>query len=135
MAEFTIGQQLPDLVLPALSRQVLALYCGGSGDHHPLHVDSDYARDVAGLPDVIGHGMLTMAYLGRLVTDHWPQHRIRSLETRFGAPTHVGDVIVCRGTVEGRVEFGGRECLAVSLQALVGNRKVATGRALVSVDG
>ena len=52
-------------------RLTLALYCGASGDHNPLHVDIDFAR-AAGLDDVIAHGMLAMAYLGRFLTDSLP---------------------------------------------------------------
>ena len=40
-----VGDSIPDLRLPAITRKTLAVYAGASGDHHPLHIDSDYARD------------------------------------------------------------------------------------------
>jgi len=93
-----VGTELPPLQADPISRLTLALYCGASGDHNPIHVDSDFAR-AAGRDDVFAHGMLGMAYLARLVTGWVPQGAIRSLSTRFVAITHVGDRITCSGTV------------------------------------
>ena len=64
----SLGDEIPSLTLPPLTRHTLAVYCGASGDHNPLHVDFDFAR-AAGLDDVIAHGMLIMGYMGRTVTD------------------------------------------------------------------
>ncbi|MGW6457527.1 MaoC/PaaZ C-terminal domain-containing protein, partial [Streptomyces sp. NPDC055078] len=58
-----------------ISRTRLALYAGASGDHNPMHIDLDVARS-AGSDDVFAHGMLMMAYLGRVVTDWFPQDRV-----------------------------------------------------------
>jgi acyl dehydratase len=96
--DIQVGTELPPLQAEPISRLTLALYCGASGDHNPIHVDSDFAR-AAGREDVFAHGMLGMAYLARLVTGWAPQRAIRSLSTRFVAITHVGDRITCSGTV------------------------------------
>jgi len=97
-AALQVGDMLPPLVLPPLTRHTLALYCGASGDHNPIHVDIDFAR-AAGLPDVIAHGMLSVAWLGRLLTNWVPQQAIRRLDVRFVAPTQVGERITCSGRV------------------------------------
>lgn len=89
-----VGDKPVSFTLPPLSRLTLALYCGASGDHNPLHVDIDFARS-SGMPDVIAHGMLSMAYLGRLLTDWVPQSAVRELSTRFSEMTHVGDELTC----------------------------------------
>lgn len=96
--EVRVGTELPPLPTDPISRLTLALYCGASGDHNPIHVDIDFARS-AGLDDVFAHGMLGMAYLARLVTGWVPQRSIRGLDTRFVAITHVGDRITCSGIV------------------------------------
>jgi acyl dehydratase len=93
-----VGTELPPLQTEPISRLTLALYCGASGDHNPIHVDTDFAH-AAGRDDVFAHGMLGMAYLARLVTGWVPQQAIRALSTRFVAITHVGDCITCSGTV------------------------------------
>jgi acyl dehydratase len=83
---------------PRITRSTLALYAGASGDHNPVHIDTDACAAV-GIPDVFAHGMLSMAYLGRLLTDWTPQGRIRSYGVRFSAITPVNVTPVCRGTV------------------------------------
>lgn len=93
-----VGDSLPPLALAPLTRHTLALYCGASGDHNPIHVDIDFARS-AGQGDVFAHGMLSAAWLARLLT-HWaPQSALRSLNLRFAAMTHVGDQITCTGVI------------------------------------
>ena len=96
--DIAVGAELPPLHAEPISRLTLALYCGASGDHNPIHVDSDFAH-AAGMDDVFAHGMLGMAYLARVVTGWVPQRAIRALSTRFVAITHVGDRITCSGSV------------------------------------
>ncbi|GAA4815034.1 MaoC/PaaZ C-terminal domain-containing protein [Tomitella cavernea] len=94
------GTALPPLPVPPISRTTLALFAGASGDHNPIHIDLDNARS-AGLDDVFAHGMLSMAYLGRMLTDWAPQERIRSLRVRFSAITPVHAQPTCTGVVTG----------------------------------
>jgi len=96
--DIEVGAELPSLHAEPITRLTLALYCGASGDHNPIHVDSDFAH-AAGMDDVFAHGMLGMAYLARVVTGWVPQRAIRALSTRFVAITHVGDRITCSGSV------------------------------------
>ena len=67
LAGVIAGTELPPLVVDPISRTTLALFAGASGDHNPIHIDLDVARS-AGLDDVFAQGMLSMAYLGRLLT-------------------------------------------------------------------
>jgi len=106
-----VGDPLPTLELPPISRLTLALYCGASGDHNPIHVDSDFAHR-AGLPDVFAHGMLSAAWLARVLTDWVPQAAIRSLDVRFAAITQVGERISCSGQVTEKLD----RCARVQLQ-------------------
>lgn len=99
-----VGTEIPSLELPPITRHTLALYCGGSGDHNPIHVDIDFARERAGLDDVIAHGMLVMAYLGRMLTDWAGPEAVKRMKTRFRAPTRVGDRITCRGEIVEELE-------------------------------
>lgn len=110
-----VGSKLPPLALPPLTRHTLALYCGASGDHNPIHVDIDFAKS-AGMPDVFAHGMLSAAWLGRLLTGWVPQEAIRSLDIRFVAITHVGESITCTGEVTEKFEHGGQRLVRVKLQ-------------------
>ena len=93
-----VGQELPPLALPAVERTRLALFAGASGDHNPIHVDPEHARRL-GYDDVFAHGMLSMAWLGRLLTDWVPPERLLSYGVRFTARTPVHAVPTCTGVV------------------------------------
>lgn len=67
LGEVAKGDQLPSLSIP-VTRADLVRYAGASGDFNPIHWNERFATQV-GLPDVIAHGMLTMALAGRLVTE------------------------------------------------------------------
>lgn len=93
-----VGMELPSLQTEPITRTTLALYAGASGDHQPTHIDIDAAK-AKGRQDVIAHGMLMMAYLGRILMDWVSQERIRSYRARFIATTPVYAVATCRGRV------------------------------------
>ena len=109
-----VGDALPAFETPPLSRLTLALYCGASGDHNPIHVDIDFARQ-SGMPDVFAHGMLSMAWLGRVLTNWVPQQDLLEYSVRFAAITHVGERITCAGKVVEKLERAGRRCVRVEL--------------------
>jgi acyl dehydratase len=134
MKNLKVGDALPSFETPPISRLTLALYCGASGDHNPIHVDTDFAR-AAGMPDVFAHGMLSMAWLGRLLTAWAPQRAIRSFGVRFAAITHVGERITCAGRVAELLERDGERCARVEVTTANQNGEVKlTGEALIALD-
>lgn len=78
----------------------LALYAAASGDHNPLHLDLEVAR-AAGFDKPLVHGMLTMAYVGRLLTETFGLLALQSLSVRFVGAAKLGDSIVLTGTLSG----------------------------------
>ena len=74
-----------------VTRLSLVKYCGASGDFNVIHWNERIARSV-GLPNVIAHGMFTMAQAGRFVTD-WagPGAMVVEFGVRFSAPVVVPD--------------------------------------------
>jgi acyl dehydratase len=124
------GQVLPALRLPPITRTTLALFAGGSGDHNPIHIDLDVARS-AGLDDVFAHGMLSMAYLGQLLTGWVPQERLRSFHVRFAAITPVHARPTCTGRVVSVADGVARLELAVTL---ADGTVTLTGDATVALD-
>jgi acyl dehydratase len=109
-----IDDELPPLALPPLTRAMLALYAKASNDHNPIHIDVDFAR-AAGMPDVVAHGMLSMAWLGRLLTNWAPQQNLREFNVRFSAITHVGERIVCTGRVVEKIERDGERIVRIAV--------------------
>ncbi|MDZ7577048.1 MAG: MaoC/PaaZ C-terminal domain-containing protein [Candidatus Nanopelagicales bacterium] len=85
-----VGTELPKLEV-RLQRVNLVMYAGASGDFNPIHWNTRYANSV-GLPDVIAHGMLTMATAARLVTE-WVADpgAVVSYSVRFSKPVVVPD--------------------------------------------
>lgn len=129
-----VGAELPPLAVDPISRTTLALFAGASGDHNPIHVDLDVARS-AGLDDVFAHGMLSMAYLGRLLTDAVGQDAICSYRVRFAAITPVHGQPTCTGTVTAVDDVDGERRATVDLQvALADGTVTLLGQAVIAVD-
>ena len=95
----SVGDKIPDLVIEPITRSTLALYAGASGDHNPIHIDLDFAKE-SGMKDVFAHGMLIMAYLGRAVTNFVPQSNLKNFSVRFSSITNIGDILTCSGKVK-----------------------------------
>jgi acyl dehydratase len=96
--EVKIGDRLPPLVKPAITKRQLVMYAGASGDFNAIHYDDPFARE-GGHPQVIAHGMLSMAFFGQLVGDFAGPGAIAQLSARFKAVTYPGDVITSEGEV------------------------------------
>lgn len=90
LADMAIGDSLPPLTC-TVTRKQLVQYAGAAGDFNAIHWNERVARDV-GLPDVIAHGMYTMASAGRVVTN-WlgDPGMVREFEVRFTRPVVVPD--------------------------------------------
>ena len=95
----SVGDKIPDLVIEPITRSTLALYAGASGDHNPIHIDLDFAKE-SGMKDVFAHGMLIMAYLGKAVTNIVPQSNLKNFSVRFSSITKIGDILTCSGEVK-----------------------------------
>ena len=83
-----VGTALPEKVI-YLDRAMLRAYADASGDQNPIHQNEEFALSV-GLPNVIAHGMLTMALVGKYVTD-WSggSSSVKEFGARFIKPVIV----------------------------------------------
>lgn len=128
-----VGMTLEVLEVDPISRTTLALFAGGSGDHNPIHVDLDVAKS-AGLDDVFAHGMLSMAYLGRLITNHFPVESLRSFSVRFAAITPILGQPTCTGRVSGIQDIDGERRATLELAiTLADGTETLVGEAVVAV--
>jgi acyl dehydratase len=125
-----VGDQLPGATYP-ITRLDLVRYAGASGDFNVIHWNQRVATSV-GLPDVIAHGMLTMATAARLVTD-WAGDPAAVVEygVRFTKPVVVPDddrgaLLEVAAVVAGKDEQA--RTVRVDLVATSGGEKVL-GRA------
>ncbi len=127
------GAEIASASFP-VTRLSLVKYCGASGDFNVIHWNERIAKSV-GLPNVIAHGMFTMAQAGRYVTD-WagPRAMVVDFGVRFSSPVvvpddDIGATIEVSGTVEDKLD-GNRVVLALTARS--GEAKVLTrARAVV----
>jgi acyl dehydratase len=133
IATAALGAEVGRMTVDPITRHMLALYCGASGDHNPIHVDIDFAK-AAGMPDVFAHGMLSMAFLGRLVTGLVPQSVLRGFSSRFTSITQLGAEITCIAKLIDRFEEAGEKRARLELVVMdqVGDVKLA-GEAVVAL--
>ena len=108
--DVAVGTELPEQTF-RITRADLVRYAGASGDFNPIHWSGRVATSV-GLPDVIAHGMFTMALAGRAVTD-WTGDpgALVEYQVRFGRPVVVPDddtgaEVTVRGTVTTLLDDG-----------------------------
>ena len=135
-AEVEVGTALPAQTFP-IERGDLVRYAGASGDFNPIHWNERFATSV-GLPNVIAHGMYTMAVVARVVTD-WAGDPGAVVEygVRFTRPIVVPDpdgaVLEVAGVVSAMRDDG---LIDVDLRATVGGQTVlAKARAVVRMPG
>ena len=121
------GAELAPASYP-VTRLSLVRYCGASGDFNVIHWNERIARSV-GLPNVIAHGMFTMAEAGRYVTD-WagPRAVVAEFGVRFSSPVivpddDVGATIEVSGVVEEKLDDNR---VVLVLTARSGGEKVLT---------
>ena len=128
-----IGDKLPVFVFGPVSRGVLALYAGASGDHNLIHIDSDYAKN-AGLPDVFAQGMLSFGVLAQVATRWAGIEHLRAFGARFVSITQVHDLITCTGEIIERMDVAGETQVCVALTATAQDgRQTLTGEAIVAL--
>jgi len=117
-----------------VGRLDLVMYCGASGDFNPIHWNEPFAKAV-GLPDVISHGMYTMARVGQFVTD-WTGDpgAVKRFKTRFTQPVVVPNDTGNKVTVSGKVskKLGANRVL-LELSAAVGDTNVGLAEAEVEL--
>lgn len=113
-----VGDKVPEKVF-YLDRAMLKAYANASGDQNPIHQDEDFALSV-GLPNVIAHGMFTMALVGTFISE-WAggSANVKAFSARFIKPVIVPanqkvDLTVNATVVEVDGESVKLECIATS---------------------
>jgi acyl dehydratase len=131
--DVTPGTEVAPVSYP-VTRLSLVKYCGASGDFNVIHWNERIARSV-GLPNVIAHGMFTMAQAGRFVTD-WagPGAALVEFGVRFSSPVvvpddDVGATIEVSGVVEEKLDDN-RVALALTARS-AGTKVLTRARAVV----
>ena len=101
MTKLEIGQELAPKTF-TINRKLLIAYASASGDQNPIHQDETFAKSV-GLPDVIAHGMLTMALAGKYLSEISGSQNIIDFSAKFIKPVVVPADVDVALIVSGKV--------------------------------
>jgi acyl dehydratase len=126
------GTELPKLTIGPIKHADLVRYAGASGDFNPIHNDKEFAI-ANGLDGTIAHGMLVMAYIGRLCTNWADQNQIKFFGVKFKDMTKLGQTLTCQGTVKNKKEVDGEKQVTVSVEAVDEAGTVKAGGDLIIV--
>ena len=126
-----VGDAIPKLVKSPISHLQLVRYAGASGDFNPLHTDPKIG-ELVGVGGIIGHGMLTMGFVGQLLSDYVGPTALRKFGVRFKGMTRLDDVITCTGTITEKYEADGEARIAGKVQAADQNGDVKVAGTFVA---
>lgn len=132
--QWNAGDSIGPLVKPPVSKTQLVMYSGASGDFNPIHTVEEYAQQ-AGLGGVIAHGMLTMAFVGQMLTDLMgTEGELHKFGVRFTGMVRPGDIITCEGQVIEVLQEGTKQTALCEVWAATEKgEKVVMGQAEFSV--
>jgi len=127
------GGEVPGLVKYPTTMQ-LVKYAGASGDYYQIHYDKDFAV-ASGLPGVIVHGWLTLAFLGQMITDWMGEKGVLiKLSGSYRGMNKVHEDIVCSGKVAKKYIKDNRHLARVEIWAEnPQGEKTVTGTAVVAL--
>jgi acyl dehydratase len=97
-SELRVGDDLPPLTKPAIDRVQIVRYAAASNDFNRLHLDEPFAHAL-GFPGLFAPGMLTMGFVGQLLTSWLRRGHVRRLSARFVKIVWPGDELTCRGRI------------------------------------
>jgi len=106
-------------------QETIDRYALASLDMNPVHTNTDWAAraQVFGLPETVGHGMMTMSSLASVVTRQWGVvsangGHVRFVEAKFTKPVKVGETVVASARVKSKHHHGlGKNWVRVSVEA------------------
>lgn len=131
--EVNVGDTMPPFE-HTFQRMDAILYAGASGDFNPIHVDPDFAKNLAGLPDVIAHGLFNMALLGKTITD-WigDPGNLKKYNVEFRGMVNPGHTVTFTGTVIAKNESEKTAELEVWAENQDGKKVLSGGKAVVKL--
>ena len=122
MNQIEIGTELAPKAFK-INRQLLIDYASASGDQNPIHQDEAFAKSV-GLPDVIAHGMLTMALAGKYLSDISGSQNVIEFSAKFIKPVVVPAGVDVSLIISGKVIDNNDGIAKIELLAMCNEVKV-----------
>ncbi|MEE9286037.1 MAG: MaoC/PaaZ C-terminal domain-containing protein [Dehalococcoidia bacterium] len=128
------GDEIPGYAVKA-GYMELNRFAGANDEHIPIHMDPDYAVNVAKLPDVIVMGNLKLAYLANaLVAWAGPDGWVKKIDVSYRRMDNVNETLTAKGVVKGKRQEGGENLVDVDIWVENGKgEKTTPGSAVVSL--
>ena len=127
-----VGHEIPEVIIEPLQQQDLIKYAKASGDYNPIHLDKNFANNI-GLDNVIVHGMLIMAHLGKSIASSMTIPYLKHFSVQFSSITTLGEKLICSGQVIKIEKDKEKKIISLNLKVLnLSNDVKILGRAIFS---
>ena len=93
-----MGYEIPETIIGPFNQNDLVKYAKASGDFNPIHQDKEFAKTI-GLDNVIVHGMLIMAHLGKSIANSNSVSSLKHFGVQFCSITKLEERLICKGEV------------------------------------
>ena len=125
-----VGHEIPEVIIEPLQQQDLIKYAKASGDYNPIHLDKNFANNI-GLDNVIVHGMLIMAHLGKSIANSMTIPYLKHFSVQFSSITTLGEKLICSGQVIKIEKDKEKKIISLNLKVLnLSNDVKILGRAI-----
>ena len=127
-----VGHEIPEVIIEPLQQQDLIKYAKASGDYNPIHLDKNFANNI-GLDNVIVHGMLIMAHLGKSIANSMTIPYLKHFSVQFSSITTLGEKLICSGQVIKIEKYKEKKIISLNLKVInLSNDVKILGRAIFS---
>ena len=112
-----MGYEIPAKSIGFFNQNDLVKYAKASGDFNPIHLDKEFAKTM-GLDNVIAHGMLIMAHLGKSIANSNSVSFLKHFSVQFCSITRLEEKLICKGEVSKIEKNNQKKIITLKLKVL-----------------
>ena len=112
-----MGYQIPAKNIGPFNQNDLVKYAKASGDFNPIHLDREFAKTM-GFDNVIAHGMLIMAHLGKTIANSNYVSFLKHFSVQFCSVTRLDERLICKGEVSKIEKNDQKKIITLKLKVL-----------------
>ena len=112
-----MGYEIPAKNIGPFSQNAIIKYAKASGDFNPIHLDKEFAKKM-GLDNVIAHGMLIMAHLGKNIANSNSVSFLKHFSVQFCSITRLEEKLMCKGEVSKIEKNNQKKIITLKLKVL-----------------
>ena len=112
-----MGYEIPETIIGSFNQNDLVKYAKATGDFNPIHLDKEFAKKM-GLDNVITHGMLVMAHLGKSIANSNSVFFLKHFSVQFCSITKLEEKLICKGEVSKIEKNNQKKIITLNLKVL-----------------